>query len=411
MESLPSFARRKNGMEKVTYLSPELEPILKNTYGIIVYQEQIMQIVRVMAGFSYGQADLFRRAISKKNAEKLAALKDEFIKGCLANGKDRGVAEKVYALIYKFADRGFNRSHAVSYAVLTCQMAYLKSRYPKEFYCAILDGMSPGEPKFKDAIGEVKSLNLRLAVPDVNRSDLGFRVDGDYIRFPLSAIKGIQSNFLSALLDERKEGGPFADYFDFAARAKRCGLNLPTLIRLIDAGALDGLCPSRASMRASASAAIGYAEMLYGETGREALLALGIEKPAMVQSEDDPRTNLEAEYEALGMMVSGSPLSFYADKLKARKITPLAELDLAKGEVETAGIVKSIRAITTRNGKQMAFLELYDDVSEASFVLFSEAYASCYSVLKADAAVIVRCQPDARKQGSHIVTGAESLEG
>jgi DNA polymerase-3 subunit alpha len=409
MESIPSYARRKNGLEKVAYLSPELEPILKNTYGIIVYQEQIMQIARAMAGFSYGQADLFRRAISKKNAEKLAALKDSFLQGCLANGKDRAVAEKVYALIYKFADYGFNRSHAVSYAVLTCEMAYLKSRFPREFYCAILDGMSPSEAKFKDVLSEIKALGLRMAVPDANRSTRGFRVDGEAIRFPLDAIKSLQSNFLNALLDERKENGPYQDLFDFAARAKHGGLTLPALVRLIDAGALDGLCPSRASLRATAPAAMSYAEMMFGESGQEALLAIGIEKPAMVINSDDPRINLAAEYEALGLMVSGSPLSFYAARLKEMKITPLGEVPDLTGEVETAGIVKSIRAITTKKGSQMAFLELYDEVSELSFILFSEAYTACYSVLKADAIVVVKCHKDNRKEGSYLVDGATSL--
>jgi DNA polymerase-3 subunit alpha len=409
MESLPSYARRKNGLEKVSYLSPELEPILKNTYGIIVYQEQIMQIVRAMAGFSYGQADLFRRAISKKNAEKLAALKDSFLQGCLAEGKDKAVAEKVYALIYKFADYGFNRSHAVSYAVLTCEMAYLKSRFPREFYCAILDGMSPSEAKFKDVLSEIKALGLRMAVPDVNRSTRGFKVDGEAIRFPLDAIKGLQSNFHNALLDERKENGPYQDLFDFASRAKPGGLTLPTLVKLIDAGALDSLCPSRASLRATAPAAMSYAEMMFGESGQEALLAIGLEKPALVTSGDDPRINLAAEYEALGLMVSGSPLSFYAAKLKEMAITPLGEVPDSAGEVETAGIVKSIRVITTKKGSQMAFLELYDEVSELSFILFSEAYTACYSVLKADALVVVKCHKDNRKEGSYLVDGATSL--
>lgn len=409
MESLPSYARRKNGLEKVSYLSPELEPILKNTYGIIVYQEQIMQIVRAMAGFSYGQADLFRRAISKKNAEKLAALKDNFIQGCLANGKDKAVAEKVYALIYKFADYGFNRSHAVSYAVLTCEMAYLKSRFPKEFYCAILDGMSPGEAKFKDVLSEIKALGLRMAVPDINRSSRGFKVDGEAIRFPLDAIKSLQSNFIEALLDERQENGLYRDLFDFASRSKPGGLTLTTLVRLIDAGALDSLCPSRASLRATAGAAMSYAEMMFGESGQEALLAIGIEKPAMVASQDDLRIALSAEYEALGIMVSGSPLSFYAAKLKERAITPLGEIDEAMGEITTAGIVKSLRAITTRKGSQMAFLELYDEVSERSFILFSEAYAACYSLLKTDAIVVIQCHKDNRQEGSYLVDGATSV--
>lgn len=409
MENIPSYARRKNGLEKITYLSPELEPILKNTYGIIVYQEQIMQIVRAMAGFSFGQADLFRRAISKKDAAKLASLKDTFIAGCLKNGKERPLAEKMFSLIAKFADYGFNRSHAVSYAVLTCQMAYLKRHYPKEFYCAILDSMSPSDRKFKDTLSEIKAIQLHLAVPDVNRSGNGFIVDGDALRFPLGSIKSLQGNLIHGLFDERMEHGPFLDLFDFAARGKPRGLNLPTLVKFIDAGALDTLYPSRASLRASAAAAMTYAEMMFGESGQEALLAIGIEKPLMVEMEDDPRTNLEAEYEALGLMVSGNPLNFYADKIKAAGAVPLSALPDSVGIVKTAGIVKAIRAITTRKGSQMAFLDLYDDVSEVSFVLFSEAYAQCYSVLKTDAPVLVSCRKDERKEDSYLVVAAEAL--
>jgi DNA polymerase-3 subunit alpha len=409
MESIPSYARRKNGQEKVSYLSPELEGILKGTYGIIVYQEQIMQIVRTMAGFSYGQADLFRRAISKKDAAKLAALKDSFIQGCLANGKDKALAEKVYALIYKFADYGFNKSHAVSYAVLTCQMAYLKKHYSREFYCAILDSMSPGDRKFKDTMSEIKAINLRLSVPDVNRSNLGFRVDGDTLRFPLSAIKGLQGNLMHALIDERNTHGPFSDFFDFVGRMKPAGLNLPSLVKFIDAGAFDTLYPSRATLRNSAQAAIRFADMMYGKNGDQSLLSLGIEKPMMVTTPDDPRANLEAEYEALGMMVSGSPLSFYKDELSKIKLVPLGELENTNGDVQTAGVVKAIRAIVTRKGSQMAFLDLYDDVSEQSFVLFSDAYAKCYSVLKADAVVVLTCHKDFRKEDSYIVSDASSL--
>ena len=409
MENIPAYSRRKNGTEKIVYLSPELEPILRSTYGVIVYQEQIMQIVRAMAGFSYGQADLFRRAISHKQADKLAALKEEFIAGCLANGKERGVAEKVYALIFKFADYGFNKSHAVSYAVLTCQMAYLKKRFPKEFYCAILDSYSPSDRKFKDTMSEIKAIHLNLAVPDINHSTFGFTVDGNALRFPLSGIKGLQSALVRSMLDERSEKGLFLDLFDFAGRVKRYGLNLVALVRFIDAGALDSLYPSRASLRASAPAAMRYADMLFGDSGQEALLAIGLDKPTMVDSFDDFRINLNAEYEALGLMVSGSPLSFYKDILSGREITPLSDLPESVGTVLTAGVVKEIRAITTRKGTQMAFLSLYDDVSEVSFVLFSEAYSRCYSVLKVDAVVLLSCHKDLRREESYLVDNAEAL--
>jgi DNA polymerase III subunit alpha len=410
MESIPSYARRKHGEEKINYLSPELEKILAPTYGIIVYQEQIMQIVRTMAGFSYGEADLFRRAISKKDAVKLAALKESFLQGCAANKHSKELSERVFDLIYKFADYGFNRSHSLSYAVLTCQMAYLKKHYPKEFYAAILDSMSPEDGKFKDAIAEIKEISLRLAVPGVNSSESGFAIKGDALLFPLNAIKSLPGNLTNGILDERNLHGKYLDLFDFAARVKTYGLSLPTLVKLIDAGALDELWSSRSSLRATAPAAMSYAELIFGEDGQQALLNLGIEKPAMVSQKDDFRDNLNAEYAALGIMVSGSPLSLYRDKLKDYKITSLSELSDSVGEVLTIGIVKDIRAIVTRKGSQMAFLSLYDDVSEIdSMVLFSEAYATSYKALKNNNVVLVKCRRDMRKDGAYLVSEAKQI--
>ncbi|MCQ2772705.1 MAG: DNA polymerase III subunit alpha, partial [Bacilli bacterium] len=203
MDSIPSFARRKNGLERIEYLTPELEPILKNTYGIIVYQEQIMQIVRSVAGFSYGEADIFRRAISKKDAAKLKGLKDKFINGCITNGKNQSLANKLFDLIERFANYGFNKSHAVSYAVLTCQMAYLKARFPKEFYCSILDTMPPGDRKFRDTLNELKGINVSLSVPDINKSYGGFV---DAASLEESKIKGdTKQNINNSLITKNKK--------------------------------------------------------------------------------------------------------------------------------------------------------------------------------------------------------------
>lgn len=411
MASIPSFAKRKNGEERITYPAPELEPVLKNTYGVIVYQEQIMQIVRVMAGYSYAEADLFRRAISKKDASKLEALKGDFIKGCLLHGESKGTALNVYNLIEKFANYGFNKSHALVYAVLTCKMAYLKYHYPKEFYCAILDYMSVGDSKFKSTLSELKERHIALEVPSINGSGMSFSIDGTSLRLPLSAIKGLQSPLLSALIDERSLNGPYLDLYDFAARGKKGGLALPALIRLIDAGALDCFGVNRASLRASGPGAMNYAEMLYGENGDQALLTgLGIEKPALKKFETDLRSDLDAEYEALGLMVSGSPLLFYKDKIAAEGAIPLGEMENQNGTFKTVGIVKDIRAIVTRKGSQMAFLELYDETDEANFVLFSEAYAKCYPVLKDDKIVVVSAHKDYRKENSYLVEDAKGLE-
>nr|MCR5693125.1 DNA polymerase III subunit alpha [Bacilli bacterium] len=339
MDSIQTYARRKHGQERVQYLSPELEPILKETYGIIVYQEQIMRIVRTMAGFSYGQADTFRRAISKKDMAKLEAQKGMFIKGCLSNGKSQALSEKVFDLIFRFANYGFNKAHAFSYAVITCQMAYLKKHYPREFYCAILASQDPATTKFKDTLSEVKALGLHLAVPDINRSEESFVIEDRAIRFPLGSIKGLGGQITAAILDERRANGPYEDIFDFAARNKKNGLNLTTLVKLIDAGALDTLCPSRASLRASSSAAMSYSEMMFGEDGQQVLLDLGVPKPEIEKREDDLKTNLAAEYEALGIMVSGSRLSFIEDKLKAAKACSLSEISGKTGSFLTAGII------------------------------------------------------------------------
>ena len=411
MDFIPQYAKRKAGLEKIIYDSPELENILKETYGIIVYQEQIMQIVREMAGFSYGQADLFRRAISKKNVHKLEALKSSFIDGCLKNGKSKEVAEKIYNLIFRFADYGFNKSHAYSYAVITCQMAYLKTYYPREFYSSILDFLSPEDSKFSNTITELKTIGVTLSVVDINKSSMNFVVDGARLRLPLSAIKGLQSKFLCSIIDERNENGSYIDIFDFAARCKKYGLNLQMLVKLIDAGCFDSLYKSRESLRASAYSAMEYAELLFGTDGQQFLVDLGISKPMIESVIDDQKLNLEREYEATGIMVSSSPLSLYDNELKRYKAQPLSTLDETNMPIISAGIVKSIRSIKTKNNKKMAFLVLYDDVSEKEFVVFSDVYEKIYTILKKDAALLIRGHRDSNRENSYILDNAALLGG
>ena len=288
-------------------------------------------------------------------------------------------------------------------------MAYLKAYYPKEFYCSVLDYLSPSSGKFKDTISEVRDLGVSLSCPSVNGSGLAFSVREGNLAFPISYVKGLQGALASSIVDERLQNGPYQDIFDFASRLKPYGLNLPSLIRLIDAGALDCLYPSRASLRASAPAAISYAEMIGGETGQEILLSLGIEKPRMVEAQDDMRKNLDAEYEALGMMVSGSPLSLYKDRLKSLGAVPLRDLPSQTGQFLTAGIVKNVRSIRTRKGDQMAFMDLYDDVAEASFTVFSDVYSKSFMALKSDAIILVRGRKSDRRDG-YIADEVSGLE-
>ncbi len=410
MENIPTFVRRRNGQEKITYLSPELSRILSSTYGIIVYQEQIMQIVTAMAGFSFGQADLFRRAISKKDAHKLMSLKEDFIKGCLNKGHKRDVAEKVYDLIYRFADYGFNKSHSVSYAIIACQMAYLKAHYPSEFYASVLDnGIGPGDDKFSPLLSEMKESGLHLDLPSINDASTHFLVKKSKILFPISAIKTMQNTFAQAIVTERNNNGRFRDLFDFAKRMKPFGLNLPTLVRLVDAGCFDCLNKNRSSLRASCASALRYAEMFSGESGQAVLFELNIPQPILVDVPNDEGENLEAEKEALGIMISGSPLSLHMDALEGKDYTPLSKAGEKNGPLKTAGAIKSIRTITAKNGKTMAFVGIYDDVGELELTVFSDQYDASYPLLKKDNVVYFSCHKDNRRENTYILDEMEAL--
>lgn len=412
MQSIPSFAKRKRGQEAITYPDPSLEEVLKETYGIIVYQEQVMQIVRIMAGFSFAEADLFRRAISKKDAQKLESLKKSFINGCLKNGKPYNLANKIFDLIERFANYGFNKSHAISYAAIACQMAYLKAHYPKEFYCVILSSLRPGDKKFKDTLSEVKALNLQLAVPDINRSNIIFEIDGSKLLFPLNSIKGIQNSFVLSLLDDRGLNGEFKDIFDFSARMSKQGLNLSTLVRMIDSGCFDSWNPSRATLREAASSIIEYGEMASSFSNDGLLGDFGLSKPLIEEVRDDPLINLEAEEEALGMMVSSSPMALHKEAIASIGAHKLSEIGSMRGNITTVCIIKSVHLHKTKTGRQMAFVGCYDEDSEAEFVAFPETYDKYYLSLQANSIVVIRCHRDQRNDGkaSYIIDSVEPLK-
>lgn len=379
MDNIPLFAARKQGREKITYIHPRLEPILHETYGIIVYQEQIMKIATEFAGMSLGQADLFRRAVSKKNAAKLASLQLEFLEGCRKNGIEETIAKEVFALIERFANYGFNKSHALSYAMLTCQMAYLKVHYPREFYCAILDGTASNDGKFPSMISEMKRSGVRLCLPSVNAPSLRFMPCEEGIRFPLTSIKGMPFALSRGIEEEFALNGPYADLFDFALRNKKNGLNQASLLSLIEAGAFDCLDKRRASLSLASSSAISYAEMLTGEGGNEILLDLDFPKPEIVPVTENRMSDLLAEREVLGLMVSGSPLE---ELTKGKTYHKLSEIDTSLVPLEVVGIVSKAKAIVTKKGKKMAFVTIYDESSEIEFTIFGDEYSKAYPSLK-----------------------------
>ncbi len=411
MDNIPSYAARKEGKEKPTYINPDLKDILSSTYGIIVYQEQIMQIAVKMAGFSMADADSFRRAISKKDSEKLSGLQKAFIGGAVRQGYNDKHAESVFNHIYKFADYGFNKSHSVSYAILACQMGYLKAFYPAEFYAAILETASgSNDVKFGEYISEIKEQNIRLLPPDINTSAAYFSVDSDALLFPLSAIKNVPNAIVKAIVDERQRG-PYRDFFDFVDRLSLYKISGVHVTRLIEAGCFDRLEKSRASLIASIPAAFQFASMRHGENGQMPIDLSFLPKPALVRAKDDPLENLNREYEVIGMMVSGSPLRYKKDQLAAYKVVDMSSVKERYDTLNIAGILKSKKIIKTKKGQPMAFLSVYDETGDMEIVVFPNVFTECAQMLEKNATLIITGHTDREKKGNFIADKVRLLEG
>ena len=386
MDSINEFAKKKNSGLKPKYLSPVLEEILAPTYGTIVYQEQIMQIAAKMAGFSLGEADSFRRAVSKKDQKKLESLRTSFVNGAIAKGYKKDEATNVFNLIDKFANYGFNRSHSLVYAIFTCRMAYLKSHYPREFYASILSNASTTE--FNNTISEMKALKIKVKCPDINKSGTTFKLDGDNILFPITSIRGVSGVTANNIVTERTSG-EFKDLFDFVIRMKKYRFSDSQLMSIIDAGAFDSIEPSRASLRLNVPNALAYANALLDDKGLVAIDPNFLPKPTLIKTEDDLLDNLNREFNSLGLMVSASPLDAYKSKILSLKAIPLEQINTTSRTVKTVGIVKGIKKITTKKKQQMAYVTVYDDTLEMEFTVFPDAYAKSVSALKKNHIVVI----------------------
>ena len=410
MAYIPNYAKRKEGKEKFNYDDPCLEEILKETYGIIVYQEQVNQIVTTMAGFSMGEADMFRRAISKKDITKMLDNEKAFIKGSIEKGHSEKVAKKVFETIKKFASYGFNKSHSVVYSVIACQMAYLKYYYPLEFYAAILEtSSSTSDTKFNEYVSEMKQRDISIISPNINLSSKQFIVSQDGLLFPLTAIKGINEIFVNNIIEERNKE-LFKDFFDFVLRMYRYKVSEAQILKLIDAGVFDTFTTSRASLRASTKSALQYAELSYKENDQLNIGISSIIAPYLIEDYDDPLENLDKEYEVLGIMLSNNPLHYKTDILKAKNVTPIVE---AKEEYESkvAGIIRSIKTISTKKGSTMAFIKLMDETDEIELTLFSEVYQESITLLEKNNLVIATIKREKRDENyDFICNKIEPLE-
>lgn len=405
------FINRKHGRARVDYPHPDLVPILKPTYGVILYQEQVMQIAQVLAGYTLGAADLLRRAMGKKKPEEMAKQRDIFMQGAAARGVKPGAARPIFDLMEKFADYGFNKSHSVAYALIAYQTAWLKAHYPAAFMAAVLSADMDNTDKVVMLMDECRAMQLSMVPPDINRCDYAFTVHDDRtLLYGLGAIKGAGSAAIAAMLESRRNDGVFTDLFDFCRRIDLRKANKRVLEALIRSGALDALGPGRATLLATLPDALNAAERelrdqtagqddLFGIAARRAPEAL----PFVAAAEWSEAERLQHEKETLGLYLTGHPIERYRAELEHIVSSPLAEIKPAQGQsVTVAGLVVALRVMNNRRGERMAFITLDDRSARVEIAVFAEVYQHHRELLVKDKLLVVEGEVSVDEySGSH----------
>jgi DNA polymerase-3 subunit alpha len=397
MDYIPTFKRGKHNPESVKYPDERIKPILEPTYGVAAYQEQLMEISKLLGGFTPGEANTLRNAIGKKNAAMLATLKDKFMDGCVANDVSMEAADELWNWMEKAGGYSFNKSHSACYSFLAFQTAYLKAHYPEAYMAALMSSVMNTKDRVPQYVAEARAMKIEVLPPDVNESGLRFTVVGKTVRFGLSAVKNVGSNCVDSIIASREEGGPFKDIFDFCERVDSKTYNKRTLESLIKCGAFDNIGPSRAAMLAVHGKAVERASKgLKGESEDQVAMfdvsELAPPKPEFPDVEDDNRESLEWEKETLGLYVSDHPLRPVLHKLKKHTDTTVSELEgLRDGAVVwVGGLASSVRTNTTRKGDMMAVIQLDDTRGLAEVIVFPRVYAACASCVREDAVLKVK---------------------
>lgn len=405
------FIKRKHGKIPVEYPHPSLEPILKETYGVILYQEQVMQIASVMGGFSLGQADMLRRAMGHKEPEILQQNRETFVDGAVANGVDDRTANYVFDLMVHFAGYGFNKSHSVCYGWIAWQTAYLKAHYRPEFMAAMMTCYNGDRDKVSRYISDTRRAGVVIAAPDVNLSEAYFSVKGDKILFGLDGIQNVGEGAVRSIIEARKQGGPFKSLSDFVERADNRGLNSRACESLIRCGALDSLGANRSQLLAALPEALGDAQSIRNERASGQLnLFGGEETPETIVYPDlpdmDPKEKIEWERKLLGFYVSGHPLESYKEQLKA--CTPLYHLTAEGNQydgrmVTIGGTISRIKGTMTKKGQPMGYVTIEDYDGEVETVVFPSVWETVRPILAEDAAVAIRGRVQANERDVRVL--------
>ncbi|OIJ12404.1 DNA polymerase III subunit alpha [Anaerobacillus alkalilacustris] len=408
MENIPLYIEGKHKKRQVTYLHKDLKPILEKTYGVIIYQEQIMQIASKMAGFSLGEADILRRAVSKKNLETLEEQRGQFVRGCLANGYNEKIATDVYNLIVRFANYGFNRSHSVAYSVISYYLAYLKANYPTAFFAALLTNAIGQQTKMSQYILDAKNKGIKVERPSINKSNVGFTISkNNSVQFGLAAIKNVGVRAIEDIVFERSKGGEYKDIFDFCARNNSKNINRRTLEALIAAGCFDEFGHHRAGLLATLDYALEFGEQIRQQNtdNQTALFVDELKKPELVQVPPFKETEkLYFEKEVLGFYLSSHPIEQYHDVLISHDRNLIMEA-VKKGGSHSrlAGLLESVRLIKTKKGEQMAFLKLSDESGEIEVTVFPKTYREFYSDLKMGQLVFLEGNLEITKERAQLI--------
>lgn len=422
MDQIPTYVERKFHPEKIQYLEPRLEPILKPTYGVIVYQEQVMQIVRDLAGYSMGRSDLLRRAMSKKKKDVMEKERAAFVEGCAKNGISEQISKTIYDQMMDFAQYAFNKSHAAAYAVLAYQTAYLKAHWPAEFMSALLNSFLSDSSKVSEYINDCRSHDIALLPPSVNASTPGFHVERNgktnkkAVRYGMAAIKNVGLAACRSIVKEREQGGPFASFADFVERCAEY-VSKRSLQYMIQAGALDGFGPSRAAMVEISATALDRAneERKKRATGQFSLFdaaenmetGMQIEFPNLAEFRQEQKLTLEKE--ATGLYISGHPLEEH--RKEWQDISSSHDLLVAGEagerddgeEMLMGGIVTGLKRMLTRKNEQMAFLSVEDLFGGFECVVFPRVLDRYRTLLVGDALLVLRGKINTKEEDDNVL--------
>ncbi len=408
MENIPTYIERKQGIQDPDYLHPMLEEVLKETYGVIIYQEQVMQIAQILSGYSLGEADLLRRAMGKKKKEEMDKQRKRFVDGAAENGVENKKASSIFDLVQKFAGYGFNKSHAAAYAYIAYQTAWLKANYPAELLAASMSLDRANTDKLSVFLKEARRTEVEVRPPHINHSEADFSVKDGAIVYALSAVKNVGEAAMDHIVERRREGGPFTDLMNVAERVDLKAVGKRALESLARAGAFDGLCAMRPQALGAADLLIRFSAQIAEERNSDqgGLFAIDaapeLAKPKLPIVEDwIPQDRLDQERAAIGFYFSGHPLDEYERELKRLNIVSYAEAierarSSGRAAFQMAGVIRTVRMRRSKTGKPFAWIELSDATGEFEVTAFSETLNSSRDLMEAGTLVLISASAEDR---------------